>query len=1081
MGLPDFSTKKPVTTVMIFIGVMLFGLISLAKLPQELFPPITYPQLTVFTGYANAAPEEIETLLTKPIEEAVGTVSGLKTVRSISKEGVSLVMAEFDWDQNMDFASLRTREKVDLVKARLPRDASEPLVVPFNPFELPVMTISVTGNRSPVKLRQVAKKTIKEELEKIDGVASASVEGGLEREIVVDVNQGKLNSYDVSILNVSDSITNANLNYPAGTIKESFYEYLIRTLGEFKDVKEIEEVIITSRTGDEKFRQQPFEENLDNRTISAKANLVAIRDVAEIRDTVKERSSYSRHNFEENISISIQKQAQANTMQVIRSVRAAFPRINDLLPEDIKLEVVYDQSVFIEDAINGVRDAAVQGGILAFLVLLVFLRSFKSSAIVTLSIPISIMIVFTFMYFGGLSINMMSLGGLALGVGMLVDNAIVVIENIFRHREMGKPPKIAASEGAEEVSNAIVASTLTTIAVFLPMIFVVGVAGQLFKELAFTVTFSLIGSLWVALTLIPLLSSRVGSSAKEAAKGAAAFEGGEKWKKVVAKYEVILRKFLKHKGIGLTVVLAIFISSLFIINVLEKELMPKADQGQFIIKLDMVVGTKLTETNKTVLILEESILEEEVVDSVSVVVGSSRGDSAKDIVKSMGSHQARMIVKLKDKRAIKTAAFAKSLKDKFDADKRLEGANIEFTLDSGALSGAFGGGGGKPISIEIKGENLDVMEGIARRIEDSLEEIDGIFGIEDDVPESSPEVRINIDKDKASLYNISVVDLARTAQMVLRGYIPSQFKEKGQEIDIRVRLREQDRDNYDKLYRIRINSPNGGMIPLGKLARFERGRGPSAIKRIGQERTIMVYAGAIGRKLADVTADVRSMLEGMNFESGYRVRLAGESEEMNKSFASLQFALILSLVMVYMIMAAQFESITQPLIILFTVPLSIIGVLLALLVTNTSISVIAMLGVLMLGGIVVNNGIVLIDYTNILIANGKSMMEAIVEASLARLRPIIMTALTTVLGLLPMALAVGRGSELRSPMAIGVMGGLFVSTFLTLVVIPSIFVLESEVRTKITGIIGERFGKKKEIEHEDPQSPKSSGGDNYRI
>ena len=1048
MGLPEFSTKRPVTTVMIFVGVMLFGLISLTKLPQELFPPITYPQLTVFTGYANAAPEEIETLLTKPVEEAVGTVSGLKSVKSISKEGVSLVIAEFDWDQNMDFASLRTREKVDLIKARLPRDSTEPLVVPFNPFELPIMTISVTGNRSPLAVRRIATDIIKEELEKIDGVASASVEGGLEREILVEVNQGKLNSHGVSILDVSDSITNANLNYPAGTIKESFYEYLIRTLGEFEDVEEINSVIVKNKVDETKDQMLSFDEKLAKRDISEEPNLVQVKDVAEVIDTFKERSSFSRYNGKENVSISVQKQAQANTMQVINRIRGSFGRLRKMLPPDIKLEIVYDQSIFIRDAINGVRDAAIQGGCLAFLVLLVFLRSWKSSAIVTLSIPISIMVVFTFMHFGGLSINMMSLGGLALGVGMLVDNAIVVIENIFRHREMGKPAEKAATEGAEEVSNAIVASTLTTIAVFLPMIFIVGVAGQLFKELAFTVTFSLIASLWVALMLIPLLSCKLGGGESEAAKGAAAFAGGEKWKEVLKKYEVLLRKFLAHKGIGLGVVLAIFISSLFIFGILEKELMPKTDQGQFIIKVDMPVGSRLGETNKVVLKMEETIEEHPDVDSVSSVIGSTSGQSAKDVVQRMSSHQGQLIINLKEKRESKTIDVVQGLQNIFKRDQDLKAARIEFTLQSGALSGAFGGAG-KPITIEIKGENLKVMERLAKDIEKGLEGIDGIFGIEDDVPEPSPEIRITVDKDKASLYNISVVDLARIAQMVLRGSVSSQFKEKGREIDIRVRFREEDRDTYDKLSRIRVDAPNVGMMPLGAVAGFERGKGPSEIKRLGQERTIMVFADVVGRKIANVTQDVEKMISDLKVPSGYNVKLTGESEEMKKSFNSLRFALILSIVMVYMIMAAQFESITQPLIILFTVPLSLIGVLLALFATNTSVSVIAMLGVIMLGGIVVNNGIVLIDYTNILMRKGKDMMDAVVEASIARLRPIIMTALTTVLGLFPMALAVGRGAELRAPMAICVMGGLIVSTFLTLVVIPSIFIFENEIRTKI--------------------------------
>ncbi|MFH1837148.1 MAG: efflux RND transporter permease subunit [Candidatus Omnitrophota bacterium] len=1049
MGLPDFSTRRPVTTVMIFAGVILFGVISLAKLPQELFPPITYPQLTVFTGYANAAPEEIETLLTKPVEEAVGTVSGIKAIRSVSKEGISLVMAEFDWDQNMDFASLRTREKIDLIKARLPRDASEPLVVAFNPFDMPIMTISVTGERGEVELRRIAEDTIKEELEKIDGVASASVEGGLEREIAVEVIHNRLNTYGISIENVSDAITDANLNYPAGTIKESFYEYLIRTLGEFKEVREIEDVVVKNK---EKQDNTSFEEVLDKREISSESQMVLVKDVATVKDTYKDRSSYSRYNGESNISVSIQKQAQANTMKVIDKVRALFPKLKTILPGDINIEIVYDQSIFIRDAINGVRDAAVQGGILAFIVLLIFLRSFRSSAIVTLTIPISIMIVFTLMYFGGISINMMSLGGLALGVGMLVDNAIVVIENIFRHKEAGESPEEAATKGTEEVSNAIVASTLTTIAVFLPMIFVIGIAGQLFKELAFTVTFSLVGSLWVALTLIPLLSCKIGEGKKQKAKGMEGFSGGKKWKSFLKIYERLLRVFLRHKGIGLVIVLAIFISSLRIFGMLEKELMPKTDQGQFIVNVDMPVGTKLDETNGVVTIVEKKILEYPVIKSVNSVVGATSGQSAKDIIKSMGSNQGRIIVDLKEKRDIKTGRFVQNFRERLAGIKELKHAKIEFSLQQGVFSDAFGGVS-KPITIEIKGEDLEKMENIARSLETKLGEIAGVVGIEDDVPEPSPEVRINIDKDKAALNNISVVELAKAAQMSLKGSVVSRFKESGQEIDIRVILREEDRNSYDKLYRVRVNSPDGRGVPLGVLAGFERGKGPSEIKRISQERTITVYADIIGRKMAEVLIDVESMMGKMKVNSGYTVRLAGESEEMKVSFRSLQFALILSIVMVYMIMAAQFESITQPLIILFTVPLSLIGVLLVLLATNTSVSVIAILGIIMLGGIVVNNGIVLIDYTNVLMQNGKNMFDAVVEASIARLRPIIMTALTTVLGLAPMALAAGRGSELRAPMAISVMGGLLVATFLTLIVIPSIFIIENEIRVKILSII----------------------------
>lgn len=1051
MGLAQFSIKKPVTTMMIFAGVILFGVISLVKLPQELFPPITYPQLTVFTGYANAAPEEIETLLTKPIEEAVGTVSGLKSVRSISKEGTSLVMGEFDWDQNMDFASLRTREKVDLIKARLPRDASEPLVVPFNPFEMPVMTISVTGNRNPAQLRKITVDIIKEELEKINGVASASVEGGLEREILVEVSQPQLKGYGVSITDVSDAITNANLNYPAGTIKESFYEYLIRTLGEFRDIYEIEKVVVKN-LGEETKRSVSFDEELASRDISDRSKMVLVKDVANVVDTFKERSSYSRLNNKENISVSIQKQAQANTTQVISRIKESLPKFRKILPDDIKLEIVYDQSVFIKDAINGVRDAAWQGGVLAFLVLLFFLKNAKSSFIVTLSIPISVMVVFTFMYFGGVTLNMMSLGGLALGVGMLVDNAIVVIENIFRHRENGEGPEDAAAGGAEEVLNAVTASTLTTIAVFLPMIFVIGIAGQLFKELAFTITWSLLGSLWVAMTLIPLLSCKLGGSEKEAAQGAEAFAGGESWHKFLAKFRGLLERFLEKKGRGLVVVFAIFIVTLWMAGSLEKELMPKTDQGEFVIDIDLPVGTKLSETNQLSEKVEKEILKSPYIKTVSSIVGSTKGESAKDIAKRLGSNQAQIIVALKDRRKITTRELVQEFEKDFRDDKTLQGAKISFQMNQGVISGAFGEGG-KPVTIEVKGDKLDVIERIVRDVERELRKIPGIFGIEDDVPEPSPEIRMSVDKEKTALFNISVVDLARVAQMVLRGYIPSQFKEKGHEIDIRVRMQEQDRDSYGQLYRIRVSNPGGGSVPLGSLVKFERGRGPSEIKRLGQERTMVVSADVVGRKVSDVMEDVEKIIKKMKVESGYIVRVAGQSEEMKKSFQSLQFALILSIVLVYMIMAAQFESISQPLIILCTLPLALIGVIWALMITGTSLNVVALLGLIMLGGVVVNNGIVLIDFINILMRNGQPMREAVINASLARLRPILMSSLTTVLGLIPMALATGRGSELRAPMAITVMGGLTLSTFLTLFVLPAIFIYENEIRTGIVSMI----------------------------
>lgn len=1034
MGLPNFCIRKPVTTIMLMSFIVLFGFISLAGLPQELFPPIVYPQLTVVTAYANAAPEEIETLITKPVEEAVGTVSGLRRIKSISREGLSLVMAEFGWNEDMDYNALKVREKVDLIKAGLPREAGEPLVMKYNPFELPIMTLSVTGKRSLASIREVTERVVKDALEKIEGVASAAISGGLQREILVEVDQGRLYAQDVPIMSVVQAISSTNLNYPAGTIKESFYEYLIRTLGEFEHIDEIPEIPI------KKFEDERPPE-IQDKAISGEGNLVLLKDVANVQDTFKERTSFSRYNGSENIAISIHKQAQANTLQVVNRVRKALKQLKEELPPDINIIIVSDQSKFIKDSINGVRDAAIQGGILAFIVLYLFLRNVKSSIIVTFSMPISIMAVFVAMYFCGISLNMMSLGGLALGIGMLVDNAIVVLENITRHKDLGKSSEQAATDGANEVANAISASTLTTIAVFFPMIFVIGMAGQLFKQLAFTVIFSLVASLLVALTLIPLLAARV-----KGVKMAGVGDSSGHAPAYLVKFEKFLKLFLKKRKLGYFIIFILFLIAIGIFGTLDKELMPKMDQGQFTIKINMPAGTRLEVTDRVTLRVEEFILSLPDVKDVSTIVGSTRGKDVEDVMQRLGSHQAEITITLNLKRKIKTKELVHYIQQKIKT-MDLERGRVEYILSESIFSGAVEKS--SPIVIEVKGKKLSIMSKLVNELKQMLDSIKGISSVTTDLPERSPETKIVIDKEKAGLYQLSVVDIAKMVQVALRGYVASSHKEKGQEIDIRVRLRQQDRDNFRKLARVQLSSPSGVQVPLISLVNFIQGRGPSEIKRLDQERTILVSADIFKRALKDVTSDVKTGMKDLDVPSEYTVKLTGESEEMKESFNSLCGALILSVILVYMIMASQFESLWQPFIIMFTFPLSLIGVVFALAITHTSVNVIVILGVIMLGGIVVNNGIVLIDYINVLRAEKTPVFDSVVEASKARLRPILMTAMTTVLGLLPMALAVGEGAELRAPLAISVMGGLFVTTFLSLLVIPAIYLATHEIRMKL--------------------------------
>jgi len=1039
MSLPSFSVKRPVTVTMIFLGVILLGIISLTRLPQELFPAITYPQLTVVTNYTNAAPEEVETLITKIIEESVGTVKNARRVLSTSREGTSIVIVEFNWGADMNFAALGMREKIDLVKERLPREAEEPIVMKFNPFAKPIMTLSVSGDRSLNELFEISKRYVKDRLEKVEGVASCSISGGIEREIQVDINGGALQNSGIDLISVVDSIRDSNLNYPAGTTKEDFFEWLIRTIGEYDEIADIDMTVIAVDEPEE----ARYGRGREDERLIRKRRLIKLSDVATVKNGFKERTSYSRYNGKENVSISIQKQADANTIRTVQKVARELERVRGILPERVSINVDYDQSKFIRGAINGVTGAALQGGALAIFILLLFFRNFKNSAIVAFAIPVSVMAAFSLMYFSNISMNIISFGGLALGIGMLVDNAIVVIENIFRHRSLGKATADAAILGTEEVNAAITASTLTTVAVFLPLAFVIGIAGQIFKDLAFTITFSVLASLFVALSLIPRLaiSGRQGRIPQQ--KNTSGWMDG-----LTGVYSRILRGFLAHRMPFLLLILIIFIGSLSLLRHIGKEFMPKVDEGQFTVRLDMPSGTKLDVTDEVSKRIGREIFGMHSVKTVSATVGSNKEDtSSSGAVEMLKDNQAQIVVSLKEDREISTDAFVQGLKERLDS-MDMEKGEIKFILSQSIIQSAFSEEG-TPIVVEVKGADLEELIALSDTVMTGISGIRGIYDVKSSLEEPAPETKVVVNKDRAALYNLSVKDIAQTTQIAIDGWIATTFKEEGREIDIRVRLREEDRNDFSVIKQMRVISPDGIRVPLEEVADFDLGTGPSEIKRIDKERTILIYANIFERKINEVIKDVSDFLDGMELPRGYaRPTLTGEREQMAESFNSLRFALILAIIVVYMIMAAQFESLWQPFVIMFTVPLSMIGVILALFITKTPLSVVALLGVIVLGGIVVNNAIVLVDYINTLTRSGKRVYEAVIEAAGTRLRPILMTTLTTVLGLLPLALGLGKGGELISPLAVTVMGGLLVSTFLTLVVIPAVYLITVELLTR---------------------------------
>lgn len=1062
MSLPEISIRRPITTLMVYIGVFLFGAISFSLLSRDLFPPISYPQLSIVTSYENAAPEEIETLITKPIEEAVGGISGLRKVTSTSKEGLSLVAVEFGWNQNMDFASLQVREKIDLIKERLPRDAAEPVVKKNNPFELPVMLISISSTeRTPIQLREVARKWFKDELEKIHGVASATISGGAEEQILIDVDQAKLRASRISITEVSEAVGAANLNYPGGTIKESFYEYLVRTLGEFKHIEEVGQIPI--KRENLKASKDPRFEDLNSKDPSNR--LILLKDVAEIKRTMKERTSFSRFNSVENVTIAVQKQAQGNTVQVTDGIRKRLSELREQLPKDIRVDVISDQSKSIKGALGGVGDSAWQGMILAYLVLVVFLKDFKNSSLVITITPVTVLATFTLMYFWNISLNVISLGGLALGVGMLLDNAVVVMENVYRMHEENPSKSMdeAAIQGSNEVMAPMAASTLTTVCVFLPIMFVTGIAGQIFKELALVVVVTQVISAVIAFTLLSMmivhfprlvasLSSALGFEKKKGTGPGVVSRLLDMAYLPIRGIEIgygkFLPEFIRRKWFYLFIVFLIFVGSIFMMMSFDKVLLPKIDQGEFTMKVDLPVGARVQFTNEISKKIEAFVSKLPEVKTVSSIVGSSRDESSRDVVERLGAHQAQITVTLKSDLKSPTNEIVQKVREHFELSSSREQiypARLSYVLNDSAFG--VSGESDAPIVIEIKGRGLPELKSLALQTQEKISSITGIYGISNSLAEPFPETKLIINKDRASYYKLSVVSIAQAANIAMKGTVPTKFKEEGREIDIRVQLKESDRDQLGKLSLLMVHSPLDLDVPLGDFVKFVRGKGPSEIKRISQERTVQVYAKIYKRELQKVVQEVQGKLDQLKTPAGYEVKIAGESEEIQESFTSLRNAFILSIALVYMVMAAQFESLWQPFIIMFCLPLSVIGVAASLWIFQTPISIVAILGIILLGGIVVNNGIILIDYINQLRAGGMPLEEATITAGKTRLKPILMTAFSSAFGAFPLALSKGEDA-IQAPLGVTAIGGILIATFLTLVVIPAIYIGAEQIAEK---------------------------------
>ncbi|RNC79690.1 MAG: efflux RND transporter permease subunit [Balneola sp.] len=1079
MKLIDFSIKRKVTISMFTVAILLFGVVSLGRLNVNLLPDLSYPTLTIRTEFEGAAPIEIENLITKPIEEAVGVVKGVKKVRSVSRTGQSDVVLEFVWGTEMDFANLDVISKLDAIQ--LPLQASKPVTLRFDPSLDPVMRYALYFDETEAEtsseegasvdfasyqdinnpdaitelkqLRIIGEELLKKSLESTVGVASVKISGGLEEEIQVNIDQQRLSYLNIPIETVSSVLGAENINLSGGRLEEGTQQYLVRTLNEFQSIEQIRNVIVST----------------------ANDNTIYLKDVADVTQAYKEREAITRLNGMEAVEVAIYKEGDGNTVAVAELVDQRMGRIQEMLPDGMKLEKVYDQSIFIASAVSEVRNAGIIGGILAVLVLFFFLRDFWSTVIISISIPVSIIATFNLMYGNDITLNIMSLGGIALGIGMLVDNSIVVLENIARHRSMGKSVLKAAQDGAGEVGTAVIASTLTTVAVFFPLVFVDGIAGQLFRDQALTVTFSLLASLVVAVTLIPMMSS-LSSQKKEHApltlkeprtgfgrvlrairlfffytipafitKILRYIIAGVAWvfSKLFAiplflfdkayggiekAYHGLLLGAMKARFLVILIAIGSFVGAIALVPKIGIELIPQMSQGEFSVEFKLPPGTPIEETDEALRAVQDVTRNRSGVRSTFAVAGTgNRIDANPD---EGGENWGELNVMLASRAS--ASDEERTMSSMRQSLAQVPGLQYKFARPSLFTFST-------PVEVEVSGFDLENLKKVSDEITRQMEANGRFADVKNSMEIGSPEIQILFDRDRAAALGLQVHEVADRVVSNVRGDVATRYSWRDRKIDVLVRAREQDRSSAEEIQQIIVNPGSERPIPLSAIANVRIANGPGEIRRASQQRVAVISANLNYGDLGEAAEEVQTIINETAKPTGIFARVAGQNEEMSDSFRSLLFALSLAIFLVYLVMASQFESLLHPFIILFTIPLALVGAILALFVTGTTISVVVFIGLILLAGIVVNNAIVLIDLINQLRERGMEKYDAIIEGAKSRLRPILMTTLTTTLGLLPLAIGFGDGAELRAPMGITVIGGLLVSTLLTLVVIPVMY------------------------------------------
>ena len=1019
MNLTKFSVRRPIFTTMVTLIIIIIGSVSLSRLRIDLLPNIELPTLSVRTNYEGASPEVMERLVTQILEEIIATVPNVEEMTSQSSEGNSRIRVSFAWGTDIDTAALDVMSKIEDEINELPDDIVRPRVRKFDIGSYPVVILGISSDLDPVELTELIENQIRYRFARVPGVAQVDLWGGFNREVRIELDPDRVNALGLPLDHVLQAIRDANLDLPAGKIEEGRFEVTLRLPAQFINLEQIRNTVIMKKNG----------------------ATVALGQIAEIKDTYEKLSRIVRVNGQRGIRVAIRKQADANTVEVAKQILAEINAANQAFPQ-IKIVPVINQGNFIERSISNVTHSVFYGGGLAIIVLLFFLRNIRNTLVITLSIPISVIATFSLIYFGGLTLNLMTLGGLALGVGMMVDNSIVVLENIFRHRkETEESIEETSVQGTIEVAPAIIASTITTLVIFLPLIFMRGVAGVLFQELAYVIIFSLVCSLLVALSLVPMLAAKLmKSSGKDTNNHPALIKtiaaGAESLTQALNdRYRELLHRVLKHPWLTVFGAAAILGLSLLLLPFIGTEFLPPSDEGEVRITGEMEIGTRLDLVDQQSRIMEK-IVEDNVPEAVSSVVSvGSTGWRANAISRS------RMNLSLlpATQRKRSNTEIADDLRKRLN--NKIAGMKIRTRAPQGQFLLERLLGGDEGLTVEVRGFDLQKLEVLAKRVAESISDVPGITDVETSNLAGIPQQEIGIDRSKVADLGLSVRDITKVIETAVAGSKAGEFHTQGNSYRIFVQLKDAEKRSLDEILNLTLTTASGEQVTLRNLVTTEAGLGPILIDRKDQQRLVSVQANVTGRDLGSVAADVQDRLNQIARPVGYDLMVSGKFEEQQKAFHELVISLVLALILVYMVLACQYESLRDPLVVMVSVPVAAVGVLLILFLTQTTLNLQSYIGCIMLGGIVVNNAILLVDQASQLVQAGMPVREAVAEAGRRRLRPILMTTLTTILALLPLALGIGEGADAQAPLARAVIGGLTGSTLITLVLIPAVYFL----------------------------------------